>query len=47
MREVLLMRVMALATRLAQLGVGPDVAAMSLADLWGLYWFLSRAAQEA
>lgn len=46
MRETLIERVLALATRLAHLGVGPDLAAMSVADLWGLYCFLQRAAQE-
>lgn len=44
MREALLERVQALAARLSWLGVGPDLAALSLADLWGLYRFLQRMA---
>ena len=33
-----------LAERCSQWGVYPDLAALSLADLWGLYCFLSRIA---
>ncbi len=28
------------------LGFGPDLAALSMADLWGLYRFLCRFASE-
>ena len=44
MREELLERAQALAARLAYLGIGPDLAALSLADLWGVYRFLYRVA---
>ena len=33
-----------LALRFPEFGIGPDLAALSAADLWGLYRFLSRAA---
>ncbi len=42
MREALLQRAQALAARLSWLGAGPDLAALSLADLWGIYRFLTR-----
>jgi hypothetical protein len=44
MREDLLQRTEALAARLAHLGIGPDLTALSLADLWGVYRFLQRLA---
>lgn len=44
MRETLLERTQALAARLPWLGLGPDLGAMPLADLWGLYRFLLRVA---
>ena len=34
----------ALAARFAGLGIGPDLAALSLAEAWGLYRFLARIA---
>ncbi|HRD95853.1 MAG TPA: hypothetical protein PLA97_05560 [Rubrivivax sp.] len=46
MREALLQRAQALAARLPGLGIGPDLAALPLADLWGVYRFLLRLAQE-
>ena len=36
-----------LAARLPEFGIGPDLAALSAADLYGLYRFLSRAADGA
>lgn len=44
MRERLLERALALSARLPHLGVGPDLAALPLADLWGVYRFLCRVA---
>ena len=46
MPDALIERVLALSARLAHLGVWPDLAAIPVADLWGLYCFLRRAAQE-
>lgn len=40
-------RLQCLAARLPELGIGADLAALSAADLWGLYRFLSRIADEA
>ena len=34
----------ALAARFAGLGIGPDLAALTLAEAWGLYRFLARIA---
>lgn len=45
MREHLLERVQTLVARLSSLGIGPDLAALSLADLWGIYRFLQRMAE--
>lgn len=47
MREDITNRIEGLALRLAHLGVLPDLAAMSLADLWGLYRYLQRLADGA
>lgn len=47
MREALLERAQALAARLPWLGMGPDLAALPLADLWGVHRFLARAAEAA
>jgi|GEM_PF-1304186 len=47
MREQLLWRAQALAHRLPGLGVGPDLASLPLADLWGVYRLLLRVAAEA
>ena len=40
--DLLRERVYMLAARLSGLGVGPDIAALSLVELWGLYLFLLR-----
>lgn len=37
-------RLQCLATRLAYLGVGSDIAALSLIEAWGLYRYLTRLA---
>ena len=47
MHEWLLDRTQALAARFSYLGMGPDLAALSLADLWGLWRLLERMALEA
>ena len=44
MRETLLERAQTLAARLPWPGIGPDLAALPLADLWGVYRFLQRVA---
>lgn len=44
MRDALLLRAQELAARLPWLGMGPDLATLSLADLWGAYRFLQRIA---
>lgn len=44
MREQLLERAQSLAMRLSHLGMGQDLAGLSLADLWGVYRFLQRLA---
>lgn len=44
MREALLERAQALAARCPWLGLGPDLPALPLADLWGVYRFLQRVA---
>lgn len=33
-----------LITRLAYLGIGSDIAALSIVEAWGLYCFLTRLA---
>ncbi len=40
-------RLQCLAARFPQLGIGADLAALSAADLWGLYRFLMRIADGA
>ena len=47
MRDALLERAQALAARLPWLGIGPDLAALPLADLWGAYRLMLRLAVEA
>lgn len=37
----------ALAARFAGLGIGPDLAALTLAEAWGLYQFLAPMAGGA
>jgi hypothetical protein len=44
MRDALLIQVQQLAARLPWLGIGPDLAALTLAELWGVYRFLQRVA---
>jgi len=44
MHEHLLQRAQTLATRMSHLGIGPDLAGLALADLWGAYRFLQRLA---
>lgn len=46
MREALMERTQYLAVRLPQLGVGVDLAALSCAELWGVYRFLLRIASD-
>lgn len=46
MREHLLHRTQCLAIQLSHLGIGPDLAALTLADLWGVYLWLSRISLE-
>lgn len=46
MREYLLARAYSLAERLSGLGLGADLAALPLADLWGVYCFLVRLSGE-
>jgi hypothetical protein len=45
MREQLLERVQALALKLSHLGIESDLAALSIADLLGTYWYLRRMAE--
>jgi len=40
--DLLRERVYSLAARLSGLGVGPDIAALSIVELWGVYLFLLR-----
>ena len=40
-------RLQCLAARFPELGMGADLAALTAADLWGLYRFLSRVADGA
>lgn len=47
MRDECIKRVEGLALRLSHLGTLPDLAALSLADLWGLYRYLQRLADSA
>jgi len=47
MRDLLMERALALAARFPHLGIGPDLAALPLADLWGVYRFLACLAMEA
>ena len=44
MREQLMERAQALAQRLSHLGIGADLACLSVADLWGVYRFMLRLA---
>lgn len=44
MHEHLLQRAQMLAMRLAHLGIGQDLAGLTLADLWGVYRFMQRLA---
>lgn len=40
--DLLRERVYSLSARLSWLGIGPEIAALSLVELWGLYLFLLR-----
>lgn len=40
-------RLQCLAARLPGLGIGPELAALSMAEAWGVYLFLSRLADGA
>ncbi|MDP1734278.1 MAG: hypothetical protein Q8L44_07945 [Sulfuritalea sp.] len=40
--DLLRERVYSLSARLSWLGVGADIAALSIAELWGVYLFLLR-----
>jgi hypothetical protein len=44
--ETWLERLQTLCARFSHLGVGADMAAMSLVELWGLYCYLSRLADS-
>lgn len=44
MPERLIERAQALAMRLPHMGVGPDLASMTLAELWSLCCYLQRLA---
>ena len=44
MRDLLLLQAQQLAARFPWLGIGPDLTALSLAELWGVYRFLQRVA---
>ena len=44
MREQLMERAQALALRLSHLGIGADLACLSVAELWGVYRFMLRLA---
>jgi hypothetical protein len=41
-----LKRLQSLLDRFPQYGIGHDLAGLALSDLWGLYQFLVRLAQE-
>ena len=47
MRPAWLDRLECLAARFPELCLGTDLAALSVAELWGLYRFLSRIANGA
>jgi hypothetical protein len=42
--ETWLERLQTLSVRFSHLGIGADLATLSLIELWGLYLFLSRLA---
>ena len=46
MREQLMERAQALALRLSHLGIGADLAYLSMADLWAVYRFMLRLAHD-
>jgi hypothetical protein len=47
MHKALLENAQALSGRMPWLGIGPDLAALPMADLWGICRFLERLATEA
>jgi len=42
--EAWLARLQSLSVRFSHLGIGADLAALSIVELWGLYCYLSRLA---
>jgi len=40
-------RLQCLAARFPELGIGPELAALSMAEAWGVYLFLARLADGA
>jgi len=44
--EAWLERLQMLCNRLSHLGMGVDLASLSIVELWGVYCFLSRLAGE-
>jgi hypothetical protein len=44
MRERLIERAQELATLMPHMGIGPDLATMTLAELWGVCCYLQRLA---
>lgn len=44
--ETWIERLQTLCNRFAHLGIGADIAALSIIELWGLYQFLSRLADS-
>ena len=48
MNDILLReRVYSLASRFPALGIGPDICALTVRELWGLYRFLRRYSEAA
>ncbi|CAG1013312.1 hypothetical protein ANAEL_04666 [Anaerolineales bacterium] len=43
--ETWLKRLQTLCNRFAHLGMGADITALSIIELWGVYLFLSRLAE--
>lgn len=39
-------RLQSLSVRFSHLGIGADIAALSIIELWGVYQFLSRLADS-
>ena len=45
-QPVWLERLQSLGARFPEYGIGPDLAGLALADLWGVWRFLERVATE-